>query len=273
MKNELTAEDIKLLDRRVNEQLGQLQLTGQIVREQVFRLLQNETIFMQYPIEDDELCAFVCKKQGRLFSYINSYIPKDKQIFAAAHELYHIWYEKERLDQVEVLSNQTLEAEPTQRSEKMANRFAAMFLVPELVLRQQISALQLDGETIELKELVQLMPIFQVPYKTLVLRLYEIRFITEKQCEQFLAVTDRNPSKGVLYQMKVSQLPLDSQERSNVVMLDGYIEHVLEAYNGSKISYAELREYLALANKSPGDFGYPEMTAEDYAMLLEDCDD
>lgn len=273
MKNELTTEDIKLLNRLVNEQLGRLQLTGQIVREQVFRLLQDETILMQYPIEDDELCAFVCKKQGRLFSYINSYIPRDKQIFAAAHELYHIWYEKERLDQVEVLNNQTLEEEPTHRSEKMANRFAAMFLVPELVLRQQISALQLDGETVELKDIVQLMPIFQVPYKTIVLRLSEIRFISEPQCQKFLDIPDRDLSTGVLYQMKVSQLPITSQERSNVVMLDGYIEHVLEVYNNSKISYAELREYLALADKSPSDFGYPEMTAEDYAMLLEDCDD
>lgn len=114
MIHELTVDDIKLLDRRVNEQLGRLQLNNQIVREQVFRILQNETNFIQYPIEDDEPCAFVCKKQGRLFSYINSYIPHDKQIFSVAHELYHIWYEEERLNEVEVLTSQTLEEEPTQ---------------------------------------------------------------------------------------------------------------------------------------------------------------
>lgn len=273
MMNELTIEDIKLLDQRVNEQLGRLQLTNQIVREQVFRILQNETTFMQYPIEDDELCAFVCQKQGSLFSYINSYIPHDKQIFAAAHELYHIWYEEQRLNEVEVLMNQTLEEEPTERSEKMANRFAAMFLVPELVLRQQLSALQIDSEIIVLKDIVKLIPIFQVPYKTVVLRLFEIGVISEKQCQQFLMIPDRDATQGVVYQMKVSQLPLDSQQRSNIIMLDGYIERVLEAYNDEKISYTELREYLALANQTPGNFGYPEMTAEDFAMLLEDCDD
>ena len=271
--NELTAEDIKLLDQRVNEQLGRLQLTNQIVREQIFRILQNETTFMHYPIEDDELCAFVCQKKGQLFSYINSYIPHDKQIFAAAHELYHIWYEKQRLNEIEMLLNRTLEEEPVERSEKMANRFAAMFLVPELVLRQQLNALQIRRETIALKDIVKLIPIFQVPYKTLVLRLFEIGFISEKQCQQFLIVPDRDPSQGVVYQMKVSQLPLDSQQRSNVIMLDGYIEHVLRAYDDEKISYAELREYLALANQTPGDFGYPEMTADDLSMLLEDCDD
>ncbi len=35
-----------------------------------------------YPIADDEICGFV---------YINSYLPLEKQVFAAAHELYHIW--------------------------------------------------------------------------------------------------------------------------------------------------------------------------------------
>lgn len=271
--NELTVEDIKLLDQQVNEQLGRLQLTNQIVREQVFRILQNETMFMQYPIEDDELCAFVCQKKGQLFSYINSYISHDKQIFAAAHELYHIWYENQRLNEVEVLMNQTIEEEPADRSEIMANRFAAMFLVPELVLRQQLSALQISRDTVTLQDIVKLIPIFQVPYKTIVLRLLETGFIHEKQCKQFLAVPDRDPSQGVVYQMKVSQLPLDSQQRSKIIMLDGYIEYVLEAYNDEKISYTELREYLALANQTPGDFGYPEMTAEDFAMLLEDCDD
>lgn len=273
MYHVLTADDIKLLEERVNEQLGRLQLTNQIIRENIFRILQNETIFLQYPIEDDELCAFVCKKQGRLFSYINSYIPKDKQIFAAAHELYHIWYEPERLEQVEILNSHTLEVEPTMKSEQMANRFAAMLLVPEHVLRQHIQSLKIDTTLIELKDIVQLIPIFQVPYKTIILRLKEIQMITEKQCNEFLNIPDRDEKTGVLYQMKVSQLPLDSQKRSRIIMLDGFIESVLKGYDDGKIAYAELREYLAFVNQSPGDYGYPEMTAGDYEMLLEDCDD
>lgn len=130
----------------------------------------------------------------------------------------------------------------------------------------------MDREAIKLKDIVQLILIFQVPYKTIVIRLYEIRFITEKQCQHFLTIPDRDATQGVIYQMKVSQLPLYSQQCSNVIMLDVYIEHVLVAYNGEKISYTELREYLALVNYTPGDFGYPEMTDEDYAMLLENCD-
>lgn len=273
MNNDLNKKQIRLLEDRVNEQLGRLQMTNQIIRENVFRILQNETDFMQYPIEDDELCAFVCKKQGRLFSYINSYIPKDKQIFAAAHELYHIWYEPERLEQVEILNNKTLEYELTTKSEQMANRFAAMLLVPEVVLRQQLRMLNIDEMNIQLNDIVQLMPIFQVPYKTIVRRLQELHYITEKQCIVLLGIPDRDETTGVLLKMKVLQLSLDSQARSKVIMLDGFIEKILQAYQDEHISYNELRESLALANKTPGSFGLPEMTAADYAMLLGNCDD
>lgn len=273
MKNDLKREDVRLLENRVNEQLGRLQMTNQILRENVFRILQKETTFIQYPIEDNELCAFVCRKQGQLFSYINSYIPKDKQIFAAAHELYHIWYEPARLEQVEILNNDTLEYEPTVKSEKMANRFAAMLLVPETVLRQQVRLLNINETNIQLSDIVQLMPIFQVPYKTIVRRLQELGYFGSKECTAFLETPDRDAATGVLLQMKVLQLSLDSQTRSKVVMLDGFVEKVLLAYKDGLISYNELRESLALANQSPSSFGLPEMTDDDYAMLLEACDD
>ncbi|WP_298830125.1 ImmA/IrrE family metallo-endopeptidase [uncultured Planococcus sp.] len=273
MVQELSKEDIHLLEDRVNEQLGKLQMTNQILRENVFLLLQKETHFLQYPIEDDELCAFVCKKRDKIFSYINSYIPQDKQIFAAAHELYHIWYEQERLDQVEILNNSTLENEPTIKSEKMANRFAAMLLVPKTVLLQHMRLLNIATEKIQLKDIVQLLPIFQVPYKTMVLRLREIRAINENECEEFLAIPDRDETKGVLFQMKVLQLPLSLQSRSKNIVLDGFTGNILKAYDQGEFSYNELREFLALVNQTPGDFGYPEMTDDDLKMLLEDCED
>lgn len=273
MVQELSKQDIHLLEDRVNEQFGKLQMTNQILRENVFLLLQKETHFLQYPIEDDELCAFVCKKNGEIFSYINSYIPQDKQIFAAAHELYHIWYETERLNQVEILNDSTLENEPTIKSEQMANRFAAMLLVPKAVLIQHMRLLNIAPEKIQLEDIVQLLPIFQVPYKTLVLRLKEIGAINEKECQEFLSIPDRDETKGVLFQMKVLQLPLNLQHRSKKIVLDGFIENIISAYDQGKFSYNELREFLALVNRTPGDFGYPEMTDDDLKLLLEDCED
>ena len=45
---------------------------------------------LRYPIEDTDLCACTFIRKGRMFVMINSALPLSKQIFAAAHELYHI---------------------------------------------------------------------------------------------------------------------------------------------------------------------------------------
>lgn len=49
---------------------------------------------LYYPYNDDEICAFIVRRRGKFFTFINTQIPLEKQIFAAAHELYHLWYSK-----------------------------------------------------------------------------------------------------------------------------------------------------------------------------------
>ena len=45
---------------------------------------------LRYPFLDEELWAFTFVKKGTIFLCINSELAMCKQIFAAAHELYHI---------------------------------------------------------------------------------------------------------------------------------------------------------------------------------------
>lgn len=271
----LTPKEIELLKERVNSKRGQYQYSSDIIRENIFTILQNESRMIQYPIPDDELCAFVCKKQGILFSFINSYIPKDKQIFAAAHELYHIWYEPERLDKVELLKRETLDNETTNKSELMANRFAAMFLVPKESLLKQLDKLGVDStaKEITIKEIVRLIPIFQVPYKTIVRRLEEIKMISESQCNDFLSISDRTETDGVLLEMKKLQLPLDSQKRSENIVVDNLIQKFITTYDSGLISSNQFTQYLGYVKKTPVELGYPAITEEDYALFFSEDDD
>lgn len=41
---------------------------------------------------DDDICGFLYNYKKMKFTYINTYLPLEQQIFAAAHELYHIWF-------------------------------------------------------------------------------------------------------------------------------------------------------------------------------------
>ena len=69
-----------------------------IIQDDIFNVLENYVTrhgmpfeLLRYPIGDAELCACTFIRQGRMFVMINSAIPLSKQIFAAAHELYHIY--------------------------------------------------------------------------------------------------------------------------------------------------------------------------------------
>lgn len=69
-----------------------------IIQDDIFSILvnyarQNQKVLdiFRFPTKDDDFCALTCVQKGRIFVYINSWIPLSNQIFAAAHELYHIW--------------------------------------------------------------------------------------------------------------------------------------------------------------------------------------
>lgn len=68
-----------------------------IIRESIFGIVSNYARkrelaleVLRYPFRDDELWAFTFVKKGTIFLCVNTELPMCKQIFATAHELYHI---------------------------------------------------------------------------------------------------------------------------------------------------------------------------------------
>ena len=67
------------------------------IRESIFGIVSNYARkrelpleVLRYPFKDDELWAFTFVKKGTIFLCVNTELPICKQIFATAHELYHI---------------------------------------------------------------------------------------------------------------------------------------------------------------------------------------
>ncbi|MGE7869295.1 ImmA/IrrE family metallo-endopeptidase [Bacillus paramycoides] len=259
----LSAAEIKDIEAKVYSKIGEKLKSNRILREEVLDLLEQEATLIKYPIEDDELCAFVCKKKGHIFVYINSYIPKEKQIFAAAHELYHIWFDQERLNQTEMLKNHTIENDTEDITELKANLFAAMFLVPTNVLGDELRSRGITKEGLDLADIVKLMSVFYVPYKTIVRRLSEIDFIDSTKLDEFLQIPDRDPQKGVLLTRKRLQLSDTTQDRTKDIFFEGLIENAITAYNRHQISEEQLRSKLALVKESPESIGIIEKAEEE----------
>ncbi|WP_186579789.1 ImmA/IrrE family metallo-endopeptidase [Aquibacillus kalidii] len=247
----LSPSEVKDIENKVRSKLGEKLKTNRVLREEVLNFIEQEATLLKYPIEDDELCAFVCKKKERLFVYINTNIPKEKQVFAAAHELYHIWYDTDRLNESELLRDSILENKTDDIREQKANLFAAILLVPTEVLKNELDSRNIQKNTLKLEDIVRLMSLFYAPYKTIIRRLFEIGFLSETELERFLEIPDRDPHNGVLLMRKRLQLSDSTQDRTREVFFEGLVDNAIVAFEKKRISEKKLRYLLSLVNNSP----------------------
>lgn len=269
----LSPKEFEDIEGKVRAKLGEKFKTHRILGAEVLDLVQQEATLLKYPIKDNELCAFVCKKKGRTFVYINSFIPREKQVFAAAHELYHIWYDQHKLNQTELLKDQVIENNTEDINELKANLFAALLLVPTEVLTIELKARGIQKDSIKIEDIVRLMALFYVPFKTIVRRLYEIDFINEDKMVEFLSIPDRDPKSGVMLVRKRLQLNDSTQDSTNEIFFKDMVENAISAYNEGKISEGKLRNILALVNESPETMHILETRSEDdWDRIMGDYD-
>ena len=189
---------------------------GSVLQEDIFRIIEEieDVDLLIFPVEDDELCGFICEYKGQVFIYINSYLPYEKQIFAAGHELYHFLKKHNK----ELLCLKTLEENNKSNMENKANLFAAILLVPEESLKKELSLLKVkSGDDLDVLNVIKLMDIFAVPFKTIILRLYEIEILNEREAEKWLAVSDRDTDKGILKQIKKHKIAERWQKRTREI--------------------------------------------------------
>lgn len=156
-----------------------------IIQDDIFNVLENYVThhdmpfdMLRYPIGDVELCACTFIRQGRMFVMINSSLPLSKQIFAAAHELYHIYCYFEENDPIllqsgSILESDTIDEEAKEIEDMAANAFAAILLAPKDRLNEQTDVYNLSYKNISVQTVLKIMDIFAIPYKAAVLRLLE----------------------------------------------------------------------------------------------------
>ena len=169
-----------------------------IIQDDIFNIAGNyaekngtHLELLRLPIQDEAFCAFTCVRDGELFMVLNSYLPVCKQIFAAAHELYHIWCYISNQDDSLLLNGSFLTAEilddtAAADEDQEANAFAALLLVSSTALNEQMEIYGLDQNHIELPSIIRLMDIFAVPFKAIVLRLYEEQILDKRTTGQLL---------------------------------------------------------------------------------------
>ncbi|HEX3046957.1 MAG TPA: ImmA/IrrE family metallo-endopeptidase [Bacillota bacterium] len=250
----LSEEDIKNIETEAYKRLGEYRKTNQIIREEIFTILEKNCTVIYYPIADNEICAFIVKHGVKYFTIINTAIPLEKQIFAAAHELYHLWYTK---DSWEILRNVILDGQLNDQiaiDEVKANRFAAELLVPTQLILSELGLRNIKRNVVELKDVVELMDVFLMPYKTIVRRLLEVEYINEEKCRQLLVISDRNENEGVILWQKRLGLCQRNNEKTNRKKFGNLIDISLKLFEKKQITYDKLAHLLKLAEQLPEDY-------------------
>lgn len=171
-----------------------------IIQDDIFNVLENYVNrhdmpfdLLRYPIGDAELCACTFIRQGRMFVMVNSALPLSKQIFAAAHELYHIFCYLEEYDSIlmqwgSILESDVIDDEAKELEDVEANAFAALLLAPRERLEEQSDVYNISYKNISLQLVLKIMDIFAIPYKAAVLRLFEEEKIDMKTAKKLFQV-------------------------------------------------------------------------------------
>ena len=250
MIRELNEFEIKEIKRYASGKLGECRKGHDIIGTQIFSVLSLYARVIYYPLGKNAPWGFTrmsgSQNQAALekpFVAINTSIPVDCQVFAAAHELYHIWYEKNP----DVISADLLNEQDKAIDEKKANRFAAEFLVDELLLKQEIDLYKISTFTV--KSILQLCEVFVVPYRTMAKRLQECGFITKAELKHFLEESEETICK---YRKLYSFTLNEPDER---IALDNLVELAVDAYESKYITFEKLEYLLELSNLTTEELG------------------
>lgn len=260
--NKLDSQTIDEIKAKARKKLNEHSKLNDVISGQIFNILELENKVLYYPIEDEEIWGFSEKIKGKSFVWINTAISYDKQVFAAAHELYHLWFNNEGevilKTNVEEIENSVKISE----NELKANRFAAEFLINEELLLQEMRTYSVDKNKIDIKDIFILSNLFIVPYKTMVKRLYEIKLINQKRYNELMELSNEE------VEVWRNRLGLSIPIRDNKIGLSNLVDRAMELYEAKKITIEKLEYLLELAG-----LNLEEMGIEDEEIYIPPTDE
>lgn len=147
-------------------------------------LLQLNVLAMYKPLSEGlwGLSLKSADNSGR-FMLINSNSTRGSQHFTIAHELYHLYFDEHPTPHF--CSQATL----SDSSERCANMFASALLMPRDGMCQHLTAAELKAKSVSVETALRLEHLYGVSHVTLVVRLKELKLITQECADYLLGLT------------------------------------------------------------------------------------
>lgn len=218
-------------------------LNNAIIKDDIFKILEKHCVVFYYPLEDEtKNRGFHIKRflNGTLtdFVYINTANTMAEQIFAAAHELGHVWKVADK-----VWQRLGVETELTEEiEENIVGRFAAELLMPEKEFRMtfgaHIKGLGFDPTHIRLEQIIRVMVMqmsdYMVPYEAVRRRMLETSIISQEIGED-LSI-DNNPELDTIVSAYLKDLNTALGEASKKKTIPGLRDLLMRAEEKGNVS-------------------------------------
>ncbi|MBE5912869.1 MAG: ImmA/IrrE family metallo-endopeptidase [Pseudobutyrivibrio ruminis] len=254
---------IKSLAKQVRMSFG---VVSTSVASDIRRILERRDILIcEYPFNDIEknktyayLTIITVGTEEYTYIGLNTSIAYDEQLFALAHELYHI-------ETKTGLAYSFESDKEDERVERCADRFAAELLLPEEELKHlvvsEFGTDKLRGvpQTRMLRFIASIQCDYWIPYKSIVKRLKEEKYISHEDYEWLYSI-DARSEDGIYYTI-LKALNEDvanilNRRTETIGISNRGIEYLIQNYEDGIIDDDEFVETLELFGKKPEDYGF-----------------
>lgn len=150
----------------------------------VLRQLDIMTIYR--PLSEDTWGLSLKANDGKRFMLLSCNTTRGRQHFTIAHELYHLYYDTNPKPH---FCTREATKDPTERS---ANMFASALLMPKGGVFYNIPSEEMVNKEVSIDTALRLEQLFGVSHSTLVVRLKELKLISQKNADELLELSIRH---------------------------------------------------------------------------------
>lgn len=263
----LSLQEIEKIEKKALEQRKIYDLGDESpIGIKIFNYIENiyDSFTLLYPLKTKKIAGFT-RKQGEVIQiFVNTSFNLSFQVFAAVHELYHLIDLKEKsMDKFIVCNKQDISEGIDGRGlsieEIRANYFAAAFLMPRSVIENRFSGIKNKKyleEDIVLK-IIELQYEYEIPYKTVLKRLKEVRVINNEEFEKL-----KNYDEQILEYCKM----LDDEMRKRIDELEHSNRRKYHSLNVPKLAYDVYRNNIVSISKLESIISKYDKTLDDFKV-------
>lgn len=211
----------------------------------IFDILSETAFLIRKPLDIEGLSGFITYFEERFVVYLNTNFTLGHERYTAAHELYHIMYNKDILKKEKVF----IDKDKHEEEDLRADIFAAEFLMPEDYVKKVFyKNVNVGKNNIEPEHIVRMHNFFDVSYKAMLKRLIQLNLCSPKRYNRLIEIAslENKAQLQALTKEEGFDIDLIIPSKTNYIPME-YLVYTKSNYENGLIDDEEFQKALAFA--------------------------